>query len=146
MTVKPANLNHLRFARDKNCVSYTAQANRPAQPLETNLAALRSVPAFMEEDSKYYNAGGPDGLWSNWDRISDRHGAKGNLVYANGDVEQSNFPRGKRASTDNETGNFTGNDLWAKGKPTSANPLGWFQVAPSWPATDRVYGWANGPR
>ena len=135
-----------RFAWDKNCTSYQATAPRPVQPPLANMRPLRFVPAFMEEDSKYYNANGPDGLWSNWDRISNRHGGKGYVAYANGDVELSEFPRGGKAELENETGNFTGNDLWAKGKPTAQAALGWFQVAPSWPATVRQYGWANGPR
>jgi len=134
------------IAWDKACVTYTAQAARPGQPIAANLVPMRSIPAFIEEDSKHYNAGGPDGLWSNWDRISNRHGNKGHIVYANGDVELSDLPRGSKAAQDNETGNLTGNDIWAKGRVGGVAPQGWYQVAPSWPATVRPYGWANGPR
>ena len=135
-----------QFAWDKACVTYTAQATRPNQPLNTNMANLKACPAFMEEDSDYYNAGGPDGLWSNWDRITNRHGGKGHVVYANGDVELSDLPRGPKLAQENETGNFTGNDVWAKGRVGGIASQGWYQLAPSWPGTVRPYGWANGPR
>ena len=47
---------------------------------------------------------------------------------------------------ENETGNFTGNDVWCKGKVNGAHPQGWYQLAPSWPATARGYGWVNSPQ
>ncbi|MCE2654684.1 MAG: type II secretion system GspH family protein [Planctomycetaceae bacterium] len=135
-----------QFAWDRNCVNYTAQQGRPNQPVLTNLVPLRSAPVFMEEDTQFYNAPGPDGLWSNWDRVTNRHDNKGHMVLANGDVELAQFPRGPRTAQENERGNFTGNDVWAKGAISPIAPQGWYQLAPSWPATVRNYGWANGPR
>ncbi len=68
------------------------------------------------------------------------------MVLANGDVELPQFPRGPRTAQENERGNFTGNDVWAKGAISPIAPQGWYQLAPSWPGTVRAYGWANGPR
>jgi prepilin-type N-terminal cleavage/methylation domain-containing protein len=131
---------------DAGCKGYTAQATRPNQPNPSNVRFLRALPAFMEEDSLFYNGGGPDGLWSNWDSITNRHARKGHLVYVTGDVELTTLPRGAQPTQANETGNFTGNDLWIKGQVGGSRTNGWHPVAPSWPGTVRNYGWANSPR
>jgi prepilin-type N-terminal cleavage/methylation domain-containing protein len=125
---------------DKACITYAAQAGRPAQPQAANVKYLRAVPAYIEEDSLWWNAPGPDGMWSNWDRVTNRHAKKGHVVYVNGDVELANFPRGNHPDQANETGNLTGNDIWVKGLLNR-----WYPVAPSWPATDYPYGWINSP-
>ena len=126
---------------DKGCVGYTAQAGRPAQPLTTNIKYLRAVPAYIEEDSLWYNASGPDGMWSNFDRVTNRHAKKGHVVYVNGDVELANFPRGNKPMDGNETGNLTGNDIYAKGRFNR-----WYPIAPSWPQFQHGYGWVNSPQ
>jgi prepilin-type N-terminal cleavage/methylation domain-containing protein len=130
-----------QFCWDKACSTYTAQGARPGQPATANIKYLRSCPAFMEEDTEWYNSRSPDGMWSNYDRVTDRHGKKGHIVYVNGDVELANFPRGNQPLNGNETGNLTGNDIWAKGKYNR-----WYQMARSWPLYATPFGWVNTPR
>ena len=131
----------VQIAWDRGCRTYTAQQARPNQPAASNIAHLRSCPVFMEEDSLWYNSDTPDGLWSNWDHLTNRHANRGHVVYANGEVELGTFPRGKQPTVQNEIGNFTANDVWALGRGGR-----WFQVAPSWPTVVRTYGWINGPK
>ncbi len=133
---------------DKGCSTYTAEGARPAQPAMTNIKYLRSAPAFMEEDTEWWNARSPDGMWSNWDRVSNRHAKKGHMLYITGEVELATFPRGTRPLVENEIGNFTGNDLYAKGRLNR-----WYPIAPSFPGSGpindpsrRSYGWINSPR
>ncbi len=136
--------SEVQVAWDSNCVNYQAQAARPAQPPNLpnfKLKYLRGVPAFVEEDTEWWNSRSPDGMWSNWDRVTNRHGKKGHVVYVNGEVELANFPRGNKPLDGNETGNLTGNDIWAKGKFNR-----WYQVAPTWPGQARGYGWVNSPQ
>lgn len=129
------------FAWDKGCKTLGAQAARPTQPIATNLVYMRSVPVYFEEDVLWHNSPSPDGMFSNWDELTRRHAKKGHIVYANGDVESFNPPRGPVPTSQADIGEFTGNDLWVQG-----NGGRWYQVAPSWPATNRLYGWINAPR
>ncbi len=130
----------VQFCWDKACSTYTAEGARPGQPATANIKYLRSCPAFMEEDTEWWNSRSPDGMWSNWDRVTNRHGKKGHMLYITGEVELANFPRGNQPLVENETGNLTGNDIWAKGKSNL-----WYQVARSWPQFSRGYGWVNSP-
>ena len=128
-------------AWDARCMQITGQANR-TQPQAQNIRYLRSLPVFIEEDSEFWNAPGPDGMWSNWDQITNRHGRKGHMVFLNGDVELMDLPRGGNPLSQNDIGDFTANDLWARGRNQ------WFQVAPNWPnggAGLRRYGWFDRP-
>ena len=131
----------IQFCWDKACSTYGAEAARPAQPQPANVKYLRSCPAFMEEDSEWWNSRSPDGMWSNWDRVTNRHAKKGYMLYLNGDVELTTFPRGNQPLNETETGNLTGNDIWAKGKFNR-----WYQVAPTWPGQAHGYGWVNSPQ
>src|SRR5205085_11631920 len=81
-------------AWDKSCATRTAQAARP-QPTTNNLVFMRSLPVFVEEDVTWWNSQSPDGMFSNWDQITNRHGKKGHIAYLNGDVELAQFPRGR---------------------------------------------------
>jgi prepilin-type N-terminal cleavage/methylation domain-containing protein len=132
-----------QVAWDEGCRRLPTQGARP-QPQQVNIRYLRSVPVFMEEDVQWWNGQGPDGMFSNWDQVTDRHGGRGHVVFANGDVEAWKTPQGPDRNSQNDTGQFTGNDLWAR--RGSGTGLAWLQIAPSWPATNRNYGWINSPR
>ncbi|HVU64720.1 MAG TPA: type II secretion system protein [Phycisphaerales bacterium] len=136
----------IQFCWDKACKTYTAEQPRPTQPSTANIKYLRSCPAFMEEDVEWWNSRSPDGMWSNWDRVTNRHARKGHMLYITGEVELADFPRGTQPLVENETGNLTGNDIWCKGKANGAHPQGWYQLAPSWPAGAHGYGWVNSPQ
>lgn len=110
-------------------------------PLIQNLKYLRSLPVFMEEDVEWWNSRSPDGMFSNWDQLSDRHGGKSHVTFLNGDVELMEFPRGSNALSQNDIGDWSANDLWCKAKGNT-----WFRVCPTWPGTPRPFGWFNSPR
>jgi prepilin-type N-terminal cleavage/methylation domain-containing protein len=123
---------------DKSCAQRTAQTTRSA-PAPASIVRFRGVPVFLEEDTRWYNGDTPDGMFSNWDQLTNRHGRKGHLVYANGDVEAFKAPRGPDDATQADRGDMVANDIWASGRT-------WLQVAPSWPLYNRTYGWINRPR
>lgn len=130
-------------AWDARCQQLGGRVARP-QPLPQNLRYFRALPVFVEEDLKWHNEPSPDGMWSNWDEMTSRHGGKGHMVFLNGDVELMNLPRrmNQYSNDQSEPGAFTGNDVWARGR------MGWLQVAPSWPnggAGVRRYGWFDRP-
>lgn len=126
---------------DQRCRQLTAQSPR-SQPQNINIKYLRTLPAFVEEDSNWWNAPGPDGMWSNWDQITNRHAGKGYMLYVNGDVELMDLPRGGNDETQNDIGDFTANDIWARGRFNR-----WYQVAPSWPNPGlRRWGWIDRPQ
>ena len=128
-------------AWDTRCKQLTAQTNRPP-PLQQNLKALRTIPVFVEEDSLWWNAPGPDGMWSNWDQITNRHNGRGHMLNLFGDVEILSFPRGGDPNSQNDVGDFTANDIWALGRFNR-----WYQVAPSWPNPGlRRFGWFDRPQ
>lgn len=129
-----------QVAWDKSCANRTAQAARP-QPAVNNLVYMRSLPVFVEEDTQWWNSQSPDGMFSNWDQISDRHGGKGYMTFLNGDVELMKFPRGSQPMSQSDIGDWVGNDLWARGRNNF-----WYQICPTWPATPRPFGWFNSPR
>lgn len=124
---------------DTRCSTFTAQAAR-TQPPTSAIRLFRAVPVFMEEDTEWWNGKGPDGMFSNWDQLTNRHGKKGHILLANGDVEAWKAPSGPQRNSQNDVGDFVANDIWARGRNQ------WFQVAPSWPANLRNYGWINNPR
>lgn len=124
---------------DSRCTTFSGQQGR-SQPPTTAIKYMRAAPAFIEEDSDWWNGSGPDGMYSNWDQVTNRHGKKGNMLLVNGDVESFKAPRGPNNATQNDIGDFVGNDFWARGGNQ------WFQIAPSWPQFPRPYGWINKPR
>jgi prepilin-type N-terminal cleavage/methylation domain-containing protein len=124
---------------DTRCMQYSAQQARPV-PVVSMLVKLRSLPVFVEEDTTWWNSPSPDGMWSNWDQITNRHSKKGHMVFLGGEVEALEFPRGPNPDSQNDIGDFTANDIWAKGSRGL-----WYQVAPSWPATARRFGWFDRP-
>jgi prepilin-type N-terminal cleavage/methylation domain-containing protein len=128
-------------AWDQRCRQLRAQQGRPI-PTVTNLKYLRALPAFVEEDSDWWNAPGPDGMWSNWDQITNRHSRKGYMLLVNGDVELMDLPRGSDQHSQNDVGDFTANDVWVRGVRNR-----WYQLAPSWPNPGlRRFGWSDRPQ
>lgn len=132
--------SEVQSAWDTSCRTRTAQAARPA-PAQANLKYLRGVPIFAEEDSEWWNSRSPDGLFSNWDQITDRHSKGGHLLYANGDVELFKAPRGPRPLDQSDIGDMVANDIYVRGRGSL-----WFVQSPSWPATVRPFAWVNAPR
>jgi prepilin-type N-terminal cleavage/methylation domain-containing protein len=129
------------IAWDSRCQQLTAQTAR-TQPNQTQLRHLRSLPVFVEEDIIWWNSQNPDGMWSNWDQITDRHTRKGHIAFLDGGVGAMEFPRGGNPNSQNDIGDFTAGDIWAKGRGGQ-----WYQVGPSWPIPGaRPFGWINGPR
>jgi prepilin-type N-terminal cleavage/methylation domain-containing protein len=126
-------------AWDFRCSQISAGAGR-TQPTAANIRPLRSLPVFVEEDTDWYNAPSPDGMWSNRDQITNRHARKGHMAFLDASVSLLEFPRGGDQTTQNDVGDFTGNDVWAKGEGA------WRQVAPTWPGTLRPFGWFDSPR
>jgi prepilin-type N-terminal cleavage/methylation domain-containing protein len=122
---------------------FTGQTARsmPSTASNTTVKLMRAAPAFIEEDTEWWNGKGPDGMFSNWDQITNRHAKKGNMLLVNGDVESFKAPRGPLPLSQNDNGDFVGNDFWARGRGNL-----WYQICPSWPATTRNYGWINAPR
>jgi prepilin-type N-terminal cleavage/methylation domain-containing protein len=130
----------VQFCWDKGCKNFSTQATR-SQPTVANTAYLRSCPVFYEEDTPFYNSNTPDGMFSNWDRVTNRHARKGHMLFITGDVDLPQLPHSGQPENEPTTGEFTGNDIWCRAKTTQ-----WFQVAPSWPATNHPYGWVNSPK
>jgi hypothetical protein len=126
-------------AYDARCATRNAGAGRPVSIArnDPNLRYLRSLPVYIEEDTDYFNAGSPDGLFSNQDEISNRHFGSGHWAMLDGSAEDAKVPNGKIRNQ----GSFTGNDLYAA---SAKGP--WFQVCPTWPQFLRPYGWAKSPR
>ncbi len=131
-------------AWDQDCATRAPRDARPAQSDETRLKFFRSLPVFIEEDTLFSNAGTPDGMWSNTDQISGRHGRRAHILYVGGEVELTNLPKSANLKVLEDPGDFTANDIWVKGTGGG----GWLQVAPAWPGGggNRAYGWINGPR
>ncbi len=130
-----------RVMWDANCIRLPAQAERPPTQFAA-LRAFRGIPVFFEEDTTWYNARSPDGMFSNFDQISTRHDKKGHIVHLAGDVELFEFPRGSDPESQTDAGDFTGNDIVA----TQGNGNVWFRYAPSWPAVPRPHGWLKRPQ
>ncbi len=131
-------------AWDTRCRSRSGTANRPVtiqQAQAQSLKRFRGIPIYMEEDTEWHNRKSPDGLWSNWDQLSTRHSGKGHMVTLGNEVEAFAAPRGPSESTQDDVGDFVGNDVYV-----TKDSRTWYIMAPSWPATLRPYGWVNSPR
>jgi prepilin-type N-terminal cleavage/methylation domain-containing protein len=126
---------------DTRAAGWSATTPRSGPPPATSIKLLKGIPVYIEEDTEWWNARSPDGMFSNWDQITDRHGKKGHTVYMDGTVELMETPKGSNPLLDTDRGDLIGNDLWAR------NSRGqWFWLAPSWPQYERPYGWTTAPR
>ncbi len=111
-------------------------------PIPANLQRFRSIPIYFEEDTEWYNRRSPDGLFSNLDQLTHRHQKSGHVVFVDCSVEAFNFPAGARPDIE-EPGDWTANTIFCS---RSGNNGTWYQLAPSWPATQRPFGWTDQPR
>jgi prepilin-type N-terminal cleavage/methylation domain-containing protein len=122
--------------------AWTAQTGRPASLTNpTTMRPLKGVPIYIEEDGLWWNAQSPDGLWSNWDQISTRHQKRGHMLFLGGEVEAFETLVGPDPNTQNDAGDLAANDFYV-----TTNGSRWFQMAPSWPANPRPFGWLDSPR
>jgi len=131
-------------AWDTRCRTRAGTATRPTVlgPGQTaTLERMRGAPVFCEEDTDWHNRNSPDGLWSNWDQLSKRHQGKGHFVTIAGDVIAFDAPKGTNPATQGDIGDFVANDVYV-----SRDSRTWYILAPSWPATQRPFGWVNAPR
>jgi len=131
-----------RIAWDTRCAQWAASSGRPTNPPESVMRQLRSAPAFIEEDTLWWNSKSPDGLFSNMDQVTDRHDRKGHVVYLDASVDHWEVPKGLRPELDSDQGDFTGNDLYAFSRTLNR----WLPLCPSWPLTVRGYNWLQSPR
>lgn len=132
-------------AYDTNCRTRAPQTGRAAQlPVTTTtLKVMHSVPVFVEEDPYWWNEQSPDGLYSNWDEISEVHGRKGHAAFLDGSVKLLDTPVGTDQNTQNDPGDLTANDWYVSRGGNSP----WYQLAPSWPGPPtRPFGWLKQPR
>ncbi len=113
---------------------------RPSSNSDTTVKVMRAAPAFIEEDSQWWNAQNPDGMFSNLDQVTNRHGGKGNILFVNGEVEAFKAPRGPNEFSQSDRGDLVGNDFWVRGRNR------WYQVCPAWPDQAHEYGWINSPQ
>lgn len=131
-----------QIAWDNRVATRTGQAARPINPPRSALTYFRALPVFWEEDTQWWNSQSPDGLFSNWDQLTNRHFKKGHIALLDGSVDLWQAPRGGNDATQNDLGDFVANDIFCGGRGGSY----WLPVAPSWPATERLFGWINSPR
>jgi hypothetical protein len=129
-------------AWDQNCRNRTPPTSRSLALVNpTSFKRMQGIPVFAEEDAQWNNAGVPDGLFSNSDQLAARHQKKGHFVYLDCSVELFAGSHGPDPTVNTDPGDFTGNDIYV-----SRNGMNWFQLAPTWPGTDRPYGWIDQPR
>jgi prepilin-type N-terminal cleavage/methylation domain-containing protein len=130
------------FGYDQRCRTRGGQAARPAvlPANTTDVVFFRSAPVYFEEDIDLYNGPSPDGMFSNWDQLTNRHFKRGHILFIDGSTELPILPKGPLPESPTDVGDFTGNDLYA-----SKGAL-WYQIAPSWPGTRRPFGWMGNPR
>lgn len=135
--------NTIDTAWDNACLMRTGGAMRPLviNAAPSSFRRLPNLPIYFEEDTQWYNAPFPDGLFSNADQISTRHEKKGHLVTLGGEVILLDSPHGPDPSSQNDLGELTANDFYV-----STRADRWYQLAPSWPATNRPFGWIDQPR
>ncbi len=112
-----------------------------------SLVAFRGVPIFIEESTYWYNDQYQDGLWGNWDQITQRHDKGGHIAYLSGEAELYK-PTIKRSEVydaeDSSTPNFCANDIYvsATRKDKDWHALYW---SASNTGNGHLYGWVNNP-
>lgn len=102
------------------------------------LTPLSGAPLFIEEHTRWYNDNVPDGRWSNWDQVEDRHARGGHIAYLQGHVGLFKAPRGPTYTVEEAT-DMDVNDIYVRGSgPWVRMELG--------SNSERGYGWINSPR
>lgn len=120
------------IALDKRVVAGGPGGGGP--PDQASRRTVRDIPVFVEEDEVNNNGPVPDGMFSNTDRLTDRHQGQGFVAFLDGSVEPVDW--GTKGN------NITANDIWASGNGST-----WHQLAPSFGSNPgRPYGWLDQPR
>lgn len=111
----------------------------------STLTAMRGLPIFVEESTNWWNDYYRDGLWGNWDQVTQRHARAGSVAYISGDAEVFKAPNHTldTARNPNRDGmddkNFCANDVYVSA--TSRDDDWWALYG------DRhKWGWVNLPR
>lgn len=130
-------------AWDKACRGRRGTDGRANMLLNpTTLERFHSIPIYAEEDTTWWNATNPDGMWSNLDQMSKRHDGKGHMSMLDGSAISFDAPKGPDVNVQNDIGDFVANDVYC-----SRDGNRWYGLAPSWPTGNpRPFGWTDNPR
>ncbi len=110
----------------------------------TQTQRFTGMPIFIEESTYWYNGSVRDGLWSNTDQITERHGGAGTVSFLEGHVETFKSPHDGREEDAPGAGDMDANDLFVYGIAR-----GWVRMEPGTPGQgdpSRKFGWINAPR
>ena len=103
-------------------------------PADAERQAVNGIPVFVEEDDAQWNGPVPDGMFSNTDRLADRHSGQAYVAFLDGSVIPVDWGRKDRV--------ITANHMYA-----SSHGTRWHQLAPSFGSNPgRAYGWLDSPR
>jgi prepilin-type N-terminal cleavage/methylation domain-containing protein/prepilin-type processing-associated H-X9-DG protein len=131
-----------RFAYLANPAPYGIHGFPPTTlnlPAPGTLVTLPGAPIFIEEHTRWYNEDTPDGNWSNWDQIEERHAKGGHVAFLDGNVVLLKTPHGPVYGAE-EPQDMIANDFYVKGSTT-----GWVRMELG-VNQQRPYGWINNPR
>jgi prepilin-type N-terminal cleavage/methylation domain-containing protein len=122
---------------------YAPTAKPPLYGAEAQLTMFTGIPLFVEENLWFNNNGVTDGLWGNYDQVTQRHFKGGTIAFVEGHAELIKPPMGARENL-NEPADLDANDFyvygrrWVRLEPTNTNN------ATNW--QERPYGWVNNPK
>ncbi|MFN0132421.1 MAG: prepilin-type N-terminal cleavage/methylation domain-containing protein [Phycisphaerales bacterium] len=102
------------------------------------LTLFNGHPIFVEEHTRWYNEDTPDGNWSNWDQVEQRHARGGHIAYLEGHVKLFKPPRGQYYAIE-EAADLDVNDIYVKGSGR------WIRMELGI-QQHRPYGWINNPK
>ncbi len=131
-----------RFAYLSNPAQYGVHGFPPVtmpNPTPGTLVPLSGSPIFIEEHTRWYNEDTPDGQWSNWDQVEERHSKGGHIAYLEGHVSLVKTPHGHIYGTE-EPQDLIANDFYVKGSTNA-----WIRMELG-VNVHRPYGWINNPR
>jgi prepilin-type N-terminal cleavage/methylation domain-containing protein len=109
------------------------------------LTHFRSLPLFIEEDTRIWNEFYRDGMFGNEDQVTMRHARGGHIANLDGSAELFRPPTDNNPLVQDRTRDFEANDIYASIGNTN---LSWFGVsdANSRFGTRQPIGWINQPR
>ncbi|HYE03820.1 MAG TPA: prepilin-type N-terminal cleavage/methylation domain-containing protein [Phycisphaerales bacterium] len=114
-------------------------SDRPATVDDAaELSNLGGVPVFLEENAFVWLEGYPDGLWSEGDQLTLRHGRGGHMAFLDGHVGRLAPPAGS-AESEEEPEDLTAEHFYAAGSGGR-----WVRVE-SMGTSERPFGWINSP-
>jgi prepilin-type N-terminal cleavage/methylation domain-containing protein len=131
-------------------VAYNRQPSAAAIPPSLpnsrvdELLQLEGVPLFVEESTKFYNTGFPDGLWAYNDQLTRRHNRAATISFLDTSARLVIAPEGGNPEVE-DPGDLQTQDFFALGKDFQGNPA-WLPIeVPSNPGRGRSFGWVNNP-